>query len=170
MGVAVDRVKGQGLLGQLPENARNARVRILDVVHRVVIRLRFRDIEIEVEVLVVGAHHVIEARGVITDFLAQLAQRVELAAAGPHLYALAAAIQRHELDELHLEVIRFVTHRLQSCANTRHVTVVVGAQDVNQVIIPAFALVEVIGDVGGEVGLDAVVAHDDAILVVPELR
>ena len=39
-------------------------------------------------------------------FLAQLAQRVELAAAGTHLHALAAAIQRHELNELHLEVIR----------------------------------------------------------------
>ena len=47
---------------------------------------------------------------------------------------------------------------------------VVGTQNVDQHVVTTLALVEVVGDVRGEVGLDAVVADDHAILVVTELR
>ena len=65
------------MLDQLNENDRisivtyagNAGVRILDVVNRIVIRLRCCDVQIEIEVLVVRAHDIEEPCGVVADFL-----------------------------------------------------------------------------------------------------
>ena len=48
------------------------------------------------------------------------------------------------------------------------VAVVVRAPDVDQQFVAALQLVEVIGDVGGEVGLLAVGAHHHAVFVVAE--
>ena len=50
-----------------------------------------------------------------------------------------------------------------------HVAVVVGTEQVDLVREAAVALVEVVGGVGGEVGVDAVAATDDAVLVVAEV-
>ena len=51
----------------------------------------------------------------------------------------------------------------------RDVAVVVGAEHVDQPLVPALDLVEVVGDVGGEVGRLAVGADQDPVLVVAEL-
>ncbi len=46
---------------------------------------------------------------------------------------------------------------------------VIGAQDVEQVLEAALALVEVVGDVGGEIGPRAVLPHDHPVLLVAEI-
>jgi hypothetical protein len=48
--------------------------------------------------------------------------------------------------------------------------VVVGAPDVDDAVEAALVLVEVVGDVGGEVGEEAVLALHDAVLLVAEGR
>ena len=50
-----------------------------------------------------------------------------------------------------------------------HVAVVVGAEQVDLVREAAVALVQVVGGIGGEVGVLAVAAADDAVLVVAEV-
>ena len=52
----------------------------------------------------------------------------------------------------------------------RNVAVVVGAPDVDQGVEAALKFVEVVGDVGSEIGVLAVLALDDAILLVAEIR
>jgi hypothetical protein len=65
-------------------------MRVLDVKDRVLVGPRLGQLHVEVQVLVVAAHHVEEAAGVIADFVAQLAQCDELARARGHLRLLAA--------------------------------------------------------------------------------
>ena len=48
----------------------------------------------------------------------------------------------------------------------RHIAVVVGAPDVDDPVEAALQLVHVVGDVGGEIGGLAVVAHHHAVLLV----
>ena len=62
------------------------------VIDRVVAGLRFGQIKIEVHVLLALAHDIEETRGVVADFLAQLAQGDELTGAGRHLHLGAAAV------------------------------------------------------------------------------
>ena len=83
-----------------------------------------------------------------------------------HLLRLAPLHQAHELDGRDLEALRVVAaggeHRLQP----RDVAVVVGAEDVDQQVVAAARLVEVVGDVGGEVGGVAVRADQHPVLRV----
>ena len=61
-------VPGQSFLFELAEDACYAGMSILYVIDGVVVRLGLRNIEIEVEMLVVRAGHVEEARRVVADF------------------------------------------------------------------------------------------------------
>ena len=54
-------------------------------------------------------------------------------------------------------------------AHPRHVAVMIGAEHVDEALEAALALGEVIGDVGGEIGLLPVLAHHHAVLLVAEL-
>ena len=45
---------------------------------------------------------------------------------------------------------------------------VVGAPDVDDLVEAPLELVQVVGDVGGEIGVEAVLALDDAVLLVAE--
>jgi hypothetical protein len=58
--------------------------------------------------------------------------------------------------------------RQQGALDARDVAVVVGAPDVDHLVEAALELVEVVGDVGGEIGIEAVVALHDAVLLVAE--
>ncbi len=62
----------QRLLRELPKHAGDTCVRILNIVDGVVILLRFGDIEIEIEVLVVRTRNVEKPRCIIANFFAQL--------------------------------------------------------------------------------------------------
>ena len=163
-------VDGKPALGGLLQHARDARVRVLHVVDRVVVGLLPGELEVEVERLVVRAHHVDEARGVVADLGAQLPERHELRLALAHGDLLAALPQRDELDHRHLERFGRLAHRREPRAHARDVAVMVGAEDRHQQVEAALALVEVVGDVGSEVGLLPVGAHHDAVLLVAEER
>ncbi len=96
-------VVDESALLHLPHHAGNARVRVLNVVHGVVVGARGRELQIEIQVLVVAAHDVEQARGIVAHFLAQVAQRDELPRARRHLRLLAAAEQGNELHQAHFE-------------------------------------------------------------------
>ncbi len=104
---------------------------ILDVIHRVFVGLGLCDVEVEVEVLVVGPRNIEKTCRVISDFSPQLPQGVKLAAAGRHLDLLAAAVQRDELYELNLEVFGPVTHGFETGLHPRYVSVMVSPEDVD---------------------------------------
>ena len=76
---------------------------------------------------------------------------------------------RDHLHDRRLEAVRVDAERRERRPHPRHVAVVVGAEDVDQPLDAALELVEVVGDVGGEVGRLAVGADQDPVLVVAEV-
>ena len=76
----------------------------------------------------------------------------------------------HELSEDDLELVGLVPERLDARLEARHVAMVVGAPDVDEQVEAAVVLVPVVGDVGQEVGGLPVRLHEDAVLVVAEVR
>ena len=93
--------------------------------------------------------------------------------AGPlgQLDLLAAAGDLDQLADEHLDV---VVHVVAGAGRDRpqpvDVAVVVGAEQVDAQVEAARALVDVVGGVGGEVGVVAVGLDEDAVLVVAEVR
>src|SRR2546422_762394 len=152
----------------LRENAAHPRVRGLHVVHRVVAGFALGEVEIEVEVLVAFAQHVEKARRVVPHLLAQLAQRDEFARALAHRHFLAVAVEHGELHQRDLEPARVQAESLERSLHARHVAVVVGAPDVDHAVEAALELVEVVGDVGGEISVLAVLAPHHPVLLVAE--
>ncbi len=115
-----------------------------------------------------AAQHVEEARRVRSHFLAQLAQGDELPRAGGHLHLLAFLEQHRELHQLDLQPRRVDPEALRGGPQPRDVAVVVGAEHVDGALEPAVELVQQVGDVGREVGRDAILAHHHAVLLVAE--
>ena len=93
-------------LAHLALHAGDARMRILNVVHRVVVGTGLGELEIEIQVLIIAAHDVEQASGIISYLIAQLAQGDELPRTRRHLRLLSAAEQRDELNQAHLETFR----------------------------------------------------------------
>ena len=120
--------------------------------------------------LVIAAHDVEQARRIVADFGTQRPQGHELPGARGHLGLLAAPEQGDELHEPHLEAFRRPPERDQARAQPRDVAVMIGAPDVEQMLEAPLALVQHEGDVGGEIGLDAVLAHHHPILFVAIIR
>ena len=90
----------------------------------------------------------------------------ERAGALAHLLRLAPLDEADELDGGHLEPLRVVAAGGEHRAQARDVAVVVGPEDVDQDLVAPAGLVEVVGDVGGEVGRVAVAAHEHPVLGV----
>ena len=128
-----------------------------------------REVEVEVDGGVVRARQQEPARGVHADLAQEVVERDEFAGALGHLGALAAPHEVHELHDQHLEVLGIAAQRLIRRLHPCHVAVVVGAPHVDLAVEAALALVLVVGDVGGEVGVLAVGAHEHPILVVAEV-
>ena len=152
----------------LPQHRAQAGVGVLDVIHRVLVALALGEVEVEIQVLVGLAQHVEEAAGVVADLVAQLAQGDELAGAGGHRRLLAVAVEHRELHQRHVELLGRQAQRLQGALHAGDVAVVVGAPDVDDAVEAALVLVGVVGDVGGEVGEQAVLTLDHAVLLVAE--
>ena len=152
----------------LPEDRRDPGVRVLHVVDGVLLRLLPGELEIQVERGVVRALQHEEARGVDADVVQQVVERDELAAPLRELRPLPVLEQVHELHDHELELARLATERLPRDLHPRHVAVVVGAPHVDHAVEAALALVLVVGDVGGEVGLLAGRALQHAVLVVAQ--
>ena len=109
-----------------------------------------------------------EAAGVVADLAAQLAQRDELAGARGHRGLLAVAVKHGELDQRHLQLVGVEVECLDGTADARNVAVVVGAPDVDDLVEAALELVQVVGDVGCKIGVEAIFALDDTVLLVAE--
>ena len=153
----------------LTQNATNAGVGVLHIVDRVLLALRARQRQVEVEMRIHRAREQEKASDVGADVLDQLAQGYDHALALGHLLDFAALRQAHHLvnDELgHRGVNAGGGHpRLDA----RHLRGVVGAPDIDQVLEPPRQLVLGIGEVGHKVGFGAVPAHQHPVLLVPEV-
>src|SRR5258708_21615959 len=115
------------------------------------------------------AHQVEEAAGIVPDLLPQLTQGHDLRLALTHGDLLAAAVEAHELDEGRLQALARLSHGDEAGAHPRDIAVMVRPQHVDEAREAALGLAQVIGDIGREVGLLAVLAPHHAILLVPEL-
>ena len=144
-------------------------MRVLHVVDRVLAGLLASEVEVEVDGRVVRARQQVPAGGVDADLLDEVVERDELPRPLGHLRPLAGANQVHELHDQQLELAGVAAERLVGGLHAQHVAVVVGAPDVDLALEAALALVLVVGDVRGEVGVLAAGAHEHAILVVAEL-
>src|SRR2546430_7275619 len=114
------------------------------------------------------AQHVEKARRIVPHLLAQLAQRDEFARALAHRHFLAVAVEHGELHQRNLEPARVQAESLERSLHARRVAVMVGAPDVDHAVEAALELVEVVGDVGGEISVLAVLAPHHAVLLVAE--
>ncbi len=139
-------------------DAANPGVRILHIVDRVVGALRLGQIKIEIEMLVALAQDVKKTRRIVAYFLPQLAQRHEFAGACRHRHLLAAAIERRELYQRDGEPLGIEAEGCDRAFHARDIAVMVGAPHVDHEVEPALKLVEVVGDVGREIGVLAVFA------------
>jgi hypothetical protein len=153
---------------EVAEHAADAGVGILDVVDRVIAGARLGQVEVEIQVLVVGAHDVKEAGGVRAHLVAQLAQRYELPRAGGHLHLLAEAKQHCELQQHDLELVRILAETDRGGAHARHVAMMVRPEHVDRPVETALQFVQKIRDVGREIRGAAVLADHNAIFLVAE--
>ena len=85
----------------------------------------------------------------------------------PH--QLAAPLELHQLTEQHLGFVGRIAERFHSRLERLHLTVVIGAPDVDQVLPTAFELAAVVGEVGQKVGGVAVGLHEHAVALVAEV-
>src|SRR3546814_19247427 len=81
-----------------------------------ILRLRTREVDVEFQMLVMRARQIEEARRVGTGLVDQILQRHEVAAAFAH----AAARQRDELDQLHVQSIVAGGDRKRTRLNSSH--------------------------------------------------
>ena len=72
------------------------------------------------------------------------------------------------MNEFDLQVVAVVTHRLESALESRDVTVMVGAEQINQVIEAALTLVVVICNIRCEIGFGAILSNDNTVFVIAE--
>ena len=153
--------------GQIAQHAADPGVGVLHVVDGVLARLLHREIEVEVECRVVTAGDHEEAHGVDPDGGGKVVDRDDIAAALRHTPRHAAFKQVHELADDQLEAVGVVRRQGgEHGFHARHVAVVVGAPDVDQVAKPTVHLVAVVGDVGEEVRGRPARSYQHPVLVV----
>ena len=149
------------------QEAANARVRVLDIVDRVLAILAHGEAEVEFHLRVgLGVEEV--TAGVDGNFIEQVRKGDGLARALGHTHDLAVA---HELDELHQHDIEAVgavkTQRVHRALHTGHMAVMVRAPDVDDLVEMTHGeLVAVVGNVAGEVGVEPVGAAQHVVLEV----
>ena len=141
---------------------------VLDVVHRVFIALAFGQIEVEIQVLIGFAQGVEETAGIIAHFAAQFAQGDKFARAGGHRCLLAVAVEHRELHQGHLQLVGGQVECLDGAGDAGNVAVVVGAPDIDDLVETTLEFVEMVGDVGGEIGVQAVFPLYDAVFFIAE--
>ena len=129
---------------------------VLDIEHRIVLRLLEHLGEIEIKHGVVPAEQHHEPHGVGTNLVDHLAQRDEIARAFRHPHLLAGTQQANKLHHLDVERGLAVTDALHGRLHAFDVAAMIGAEHVDHVEEAAIDLVLMIGDVGGEIGVGAV--------------
>ena len=158
-------VKGDaGLL----QHRAHARMRVLNVVNRIIFRLRTREIDIENELGIGLARYEEEADRIAADFVDQVANRHIASGALADLDLFAAAHHRDHLVQNIIGIAGRNAHSegLQAGAYTRDRAVMVGALHVDRSHEPAFPLGDVVSDIGDEIRVPAIGFAHHAILVV----
>ena len=162
-------VESDSGFGHLAEDAGDPGVRVLHIVHRVFVRMRFGQVQVKVQLAVERAHDEEIPRRVPADFFDEFAERDALAGPFGHLDQLTALVQRHHLQDQHFQPPGVVAQSSHGGFHAGDVAMVVGAPDVDDFFEAAAEFVVVIGDVGGEVSGNAVVPDNDPVLVVAEI-
>jgi len=158
----IDRLIGRALA----DDRAHARVSVLHVVDRVVLRLLAGQFQIEVHVGLDVSGDEEPAGGVNADVVAQFAQRDGVAGALGHLDFLAVLDQTDHLDQIDFQRALRIAHGFQSRRHAGDIAVVVGAPEVDQLGVAALQLVDVVGDIRRHVGQRAVALDQHAVLVV----
>ena len=138
---------------------------VLHVEDGIVVVALLRQADIEVERHVAPAEQEEHPGGVGTRDLEQLAQGDEIRRPLAHPVRLAVLGQVHQLEDDHLQIAPQGRDRR---LHPLHVTGMVRAPDVDQAAVPARDLVEVVGDVRGEIGGLAVGLEQRTVPVVAE--
>ena len=158
------------MLGGVAGHVAGPGVGVLDVVDGVVGGGGGQQIQVDVDHGVHGGAGQGVAGRVHADGVDQVLQGDDGAGALGHAHRDAVA---HEVDELSDEDLHVGAGSVpEGRAHGHHpadVAVVVGPEQVDGAVGAALALVQVVGEVGGEVGGVAVRLDEDAVLVVPEV-
>src|SRR5215211_5101026 len=131
--VALLRRELAGRLGRplgragLLEDARDPRVRVLDVADGVLVRLLPGQVDVDLHGLLVARPHEVPPGGVDTDLVDELVEEDDVAASLRHLPGLSRLRQVHELVDQHVDGLRVVAECAREGPEARDVPVVVGA-------------------------------------------
>ena len=146
-------------------------MRILDIIDGVFAVLPHGEVEVELEVRVrLGVEE--EAAGVHADLVHEVGERERLARALGDLDDLVAAHEAHHLhdEEIELASLKAERGRAHGRGKADGVAVMVSAPDIDDAVKAALdELVAVIGDVDRIVGIKAVRAAQDLVLVGAEV-
>ena len=157
--------RGAAFLSKGAQQAADARVRILHVVHGVLRVLAHGETEVEFHLrLGLGVEEV--AAGIHGNLVEQVGKRDRLAGTLGHAHDLTVA---HELYQLHQHDVQTVgavqPKRIHRTLQAGNVTVVIGAPDVDDLVKAAHGeLIIMIGNVAGEIGVEAVGAAQHVVL------
>ena len=109
------------------------------------------------------------AGGVDTDRLDEVVECDDGACPLAHPHGLAVTDQVDHLADQHFDGVRIVAERSGGGLEPGNVAVMVGAEHVDAEVETTLPLVEVVGEIGGDVGRLAVALDHDAVLVVTKL-
>ena len=144
--------RGRRLRRSVAEDPGDAGVRVLDVEDRVLRGLLGREIDVDVDRLVVAARDEVPAGRVDADLVDEVVQEHDVAPALGHLRRLAALRQVDELVDQDLERLARMAEHLGQRLQAADVAVVIGAEDVDEVVEALGVLPAHVGRIGGEVG------------------
>ncbi len=164
-GGGAEGVAFETALGCDPADRGDTGVGVLEVVDGVLGRLPRHEVEVERRRLVDRRHERQEAGGVGAELVDEAREGDVVAGTLRH----PAADERHELAEADLEAVTGDAERLDAGIQARHLTVVVGPEDVDDPVeAPLEELVAVVGEVSRQVGRIAVRLDEHAVAGVAE--
>ena len=132
---------GAGACGRLAEDPADPGVDVLDVVDGVLARLLGREVDVDLDRLVVAAVDEEPAGEVDADLVDEVVEEDHVALALRHLRLLAAADEMDELVDQELDPRRVVAEHLAPRPRARPTyAVVVGAEDVDRRVEPRSSL------------------------------
>ena len=165
-------IGGDAVLGQGLQDGLDAGVGVLDIVHRILAVGAHGQAQVKLDGRGGGAGIEEEAGGVHAHLVQQVVEGDGVAGALGHTDGLAVPHELHQLHQHDLQPVGAVQAQgVQGAFQPGHMAVVVGAPDVDDPVkAPDGELVAVVGDIGGEVGVEAVGPAEDIVLQVQLLH
>ena len=153
----------------LVEQAVDAGVGILDVVYRVIAGLFLRQVDIEIHLGIQSSSAEEIPCRIGADFFHQFPKAHGLTGTFGHLDRLSITKQGDHLEQHDFKVIRVVAQEFHGGLQTDDIAVVVSAPDINQFVVPTVDFISYIGNIGAEIGRNAIGTNDHPVFVVPVL-